>query len=643
MKKGLVLSALISFSVLSPCIGQTVDSDTIKASKLAQKASKLFASGKEKKINKAIDLYKEAGSMGLPSACRFLSSYYMGTTPPDVDQSLHWLEILGDLGDSLSIVKLVDVYSGKLSAEGYPSEPNVEKVREWSKSLADKGSMQGMEAVASTYLQAGDTTQALGWLEKAAEAGSLPSHVALSKLYSGASNLAPELSFEHAMKASELGDKECTYAVANMYMTGFGCEQDFSKAYSYFEKCEGLADADLGMNMAYCKIQMNEGKIDDTVLGLLVGEATKGNVTAQRILGDSYANGNGVATDASKALEWYMKAADQGDAYSQYASSVFLLSGKAPIVQDHAKGIAYLEKAAASGLPGAQNDLAMFYLGGQFVEKDVAKGLKLMEESSAAGNPYSRNTLGSIYYQGELVQKDVSKALKLFQSAAVQGLPDAQFNTGYFYLNDEGTSGLTHEERLVNDDLKKEDETAGGKLTDKQIGIYWLRKSSEAGYPLAQSNLAYLILGGQAVGTESEAVALLEKASEQGVVDAQYTLGTLYFNGNAGLTKDVKKGAEYVKKAADQGNLQAQKEIGMLYLNGEAGIAKNEKTGFKYMKMAADQGLPAAMFYTGICYLQGMGVGANLTEGKKWIKKASTQTADPEVKKAASDVLKQLP
>jgi TPR repeat protein len=59
--------------------------------------------------------------------------------------------------------------------------------------------------------------------------------------------------------------------------------------------------------------------------------------------------------------------------------------------------------------------------------------------------------------------------------------------------------------------------------------------------------------------------------------------------------------------------------------------------------MAADQGLPAAMFYTGICYLQGMGVSANLSEGKKWIKKASTQTTDPEVKKAASDVLKQLP
>ena len=643
MRKALLLSSFICFTFMSPSFGQTIQSDTLKASKLANKASKLYSSGKEKKISKAIDLYKQAGSMGLPSACRFLSDYYIGTTPPDVESSIHWTEILGDMGDSLSIVKLVDIYSGNMSSSGYPSDANIPKLTEWSKVLASKGSLKGMESVAACCLVSGDTTQAMGWFEKAADRGSLPSQVALAKLYSSTGiNNVPSLAFKYAEQASEQGEKECTYMVGNMYMTGYGCEQDYAKAYSYFEKCQDEPIDDLALNMAFCKIQMNDGKVDATALSLLTSEAEKGNATAQRVLGDCYANGDGVALDLSEALKWYEKAAEQGDPYSMYATSVFLLKGDAPIVQDHAKGISYLEKAASSGLPAAQHDLALSYIGGQFVEKDVSKGLDLLEQACASGNPYSQVILATIYYQGELVSADLPKALKLFQSAAVQGLPEAQYNTGLFYINDAGTAGLTDEERLVTEELVKQNESSNGSLTNKQIGVYWLRQASDNGHPGAQANLAMLMLNGTASGSESEAVALLQKSSENGISDADYTLGTLYYNGDAGLRKDVQKGVSYLKKAADKGNLQAQMELGMLYLNGTPEVAQNSKSGFKYMKMAADQGLPAAMYYISVCYFQGIGVTANKSEAKQWLRKASSQNYDPEIKKMAEEALKNL-
>lgn len=646
MRKVLLLSSFICFTFLSPALGQTdysINSDTLKASKIAQKAQKLYASGKAKKMAQAIELYKEAGSMGLPSACRFLADYYMGTTPPDVDNSIHWTEILGDLGDSTSVRKLVSIYSGSLGSKGYPSQANIPKLFEWSKVLASSGDISGMETCAACCLLSNDTTQAISWFEKAAEAGSLTSQRSLARIYSGPGvNNVPDRAFKYAVQAADQGDKECLHMAGIMYMNGYGCQQDFSKAYSYLEKCKGEPLADLDMNLAYCRVQMNDGVIDSTTFDLLLSAADKGDSAAEQIVADCYANGNGVDKDLSKALEWYLKAAEHDNPYAQYTSGVLLLSGEPPIVQDQTKGIELLKKAAASGLPAAQFDLGMLYINGTVVEKDAAKGIELLESSSAGGNPIAQMSLGTIYYQGELVTKDDKKALLHMQSAAIQGNAEAQFNTGFFYQNNIGTRNLKTEERLSTDELIEQNKVSGNAITNEQIAIYWMRKASEAGHAAAQANMAMLILNGSAAGSESEAVALLNKASDNGLVDAQYTLGTLYFNGKAGLPKDVQKGVSLVKKAADQGHVMAQMELGMLYLNGDSGIAQDKAAGFKYLKKAADQGLPAAMYYVALCYNNGIGVRANLAETKKWLNKAANQNLDPQVQATAKEALKNL-
>jgi len=45
----------------------------------------------------------------------------------------------------------------------------------------------------------------------------------------------------------------------------------------------------------------------------LLAKAEQGNVDAQYILGVCYQYGDGVGKDEKKAVEWYMKAAEQGD------------------------------------------------------------------------------------------------------------------------------------------------------------------------------------------------------------------------------------------------------------------------------------------------------------------------------------------
>ena len=46
--------------------------------------------------------------------------------------------------------------------------------------------------------------------------------------------------------------------------------------------------------------------------------AEQGDIRAQNLLGNIYAEGKGVPEDYAEAVKWYRKAAEQGDASAQY-------------------------------------------------------------------------------------------------------------------------------------------------------------------------------------------------------------------------------------------------------------------------------------------------------------------------------------
>ena len=52
-------------------------------------------------------------------------------------------------------------------------------------------------------------------------------------------------------------------------------------------------------------------------LGTILSDAEQGPALAQFALGVCYENGHGVTQDYAQAVEWYRKAADQGNAFAQ--------------------------------------------------------------------------------------------------------------------------------------------------------------------------------------------------------------------------------------------------------------------------------------------------------------------------------------
>lgn len=69
-----------------------------------------------------------------------------------------------------------------------------------------------------------------------------------------------------------------------------------------------------------------------------------------------YQFGKGVPQDYPKAVEWYLKAANQGYAEAQYRLGFMYESGEG-VPEDDSKSIEWFEKAAKQGHAGAQKRL----------------------------------------------------------------------------------------------------------------------------------------------------------------------------------------------------------------------------------------------------------------------------------------------
>ena len=87
--------------------------------------------------------------------------------------------------------------------------------------------------------------------------------------------------------------------------------------------------------------------------------ALNGDTEAQVELGYLYHDGKGVAQSYLKAMEWWQKAAEQGNAFAQFNFAVTMLTAPDPnINRDYDLAIKWYLAAAEQGHPYAQFNLA---------------------------------------------------------------------------------------------------------------------------------------------------------------------------------------------------------------------------------------------------------------------------------------------
>lgn len=108
------------------------------------------------------------------------------------------------------------------------------------------------------------------------------------------------------------------------------------------------------------------------------------------------------------------------------------------------------------------------------------------------------------------------------------------------------------------------------------------------------------------MGDIATAFQLWRPLAEHGDADAQFSLGSLYYDG-IGVPIDHTESSYWFHLAAEQGHAEAQYNLGNAYIRGE-GVHQNDAMATHWWRKAAEQGLEEAQFNLDQAYKEGVGV-----------------------------------
>ena len=129
-----------------------------------------------------------------------------------------------------------------------------------------------------------------------------------------------------------------------------------------------------------------------------------------------------------------------------------------------------------------------------------------------------------------------------------------------------------------------------------------------------------------------DAVKFLQYPASQGNSEAQFLLGTCYFNGE-GVKKDADEAVKWFRKAAEQNKVEAQYKLGLCYLSG-TGVAMREDEAIYWLKKAAEQGHSEAQVVLGDLYYK-EGPNHDFYNAYKWYQNAGELAISSRAEKMA--------
>ena len=312
--------------------------------------------------------------------------------------------------------------------------------------------------------------------------------------------------FEWFERSAKQKNKFAQFSLANLYYYGSGIEKDLSQAFLWYQRASSQGQP----YAAYSIAQMYR-----------YGEyVTKDNDTAQRYyqqalsaflkiesddmanddlfykLGQMFKIGLGTDSDVTKAIEYFKRSAEMNNKNGLYEYGKALLLGE-HIPQDKEKAVKLLEKAIKLENINAKRFLALELISGEHLDQDIDKGLAMLTECADSGDAFACYKLGKIYFKGDIVLQDLDKAEKYLLSAEDNEF--TQYAFGKLYLQKEKydiQKAVNYFENCADKNHWASYQLgriylfgAAGLTKDKEQAIEWFTKSANDGNECAQAML----------------------------------------------------------------------------------------------------------------------------------------------------------
>lgn len=324
------------------------------------------------------------------------------------------------------------------------------------------------------------------------------------------------------------------YRIGKMFCYGLGTEQDYEKAFEWFER-----------------------------------SAKQKNKFAQFSLANLYYYGSGIEKDLSQAFLWYQKSSSQGQPYAAYSIAQMYRYGEY-VTKDNDTAQRYYQQALSGFLKIENNDMAnddLFYKLGQMFKlglgtnSDVTKAIEYFRRSAEMNNKNGLFEYGKALLIGEHIPQNTDSAVKLLEKAVKLKNSNAKRFLALEYISGEH----------LEQDIEK--------------GIALLTECADSGDVIACYRLGKIYLQGEIMSQnldKAEKYLLLAEDSEY----AQYALAKLYLQEEK---YDIQKAVNYFENCADK-NHWASYQLGRIYLFGAKDIERDKEKAIEWFTKSANDG-----------------------------------------------------
>jgi len=324
------------------------------------------------------------------------------------------------------------------------------------------------------------------------------------------------------------------YRIGKMFCYGLGTEQDYEKAFEWFER-----------------------------------SAKQKNKFAQFSLANLYYYGSGIEKDLSQAFLWYQRASSQGQPYAAYSIAQMYRYGEY-VTKDNDTAQRYYKQALSGFLKIESDDMAnddFFYKLGQMFKlglgtnSDVTKAIKYFRRSAEMNNKNSLFEYGKALLIGEHIPQNTDSAVKLLEKAVKLKNSNAKRFLALEYISGEH----------LEQDIEK--------------GIALLTECADSGDVIACYRLGKIYLQGEIMPQnldKAEKYLLLATDNEY----VQYALAKLHLQEEK---YDIQKAVNYFENCADK-NHWASYQLGRIYLFGAEGFTKDKEQAIEWFTKSANDG-----------------------------------------------------
>jgi TPR repeat protein len=212
-------------------------------------------------------------------------------------------------------------------------------------------------------------------------------------------------------KEAELEDSEGAFNLGLLYAKGFGVERDFEKAAEWMEKAVAWGDPDgKGPAALYRSMAENQQK------------AEAGDAAAMAALAEGYMGLGGSLDQAGSGedyklcLQWAQKAVDAGCAAGYWPLALAYEHGRG-VEQDDAKAVEFYRKGAEGGNAPCQHSYGCRLMQGQGVGKDKRQAFELFTQCAEQGYGLAMRDLGRCYQFAEGCMGNMKTAVEWYEKA----------------------------------------------------------------------------------------------------------------------------------------------------------------------------------------------------------------------------------